>query len=140
MWLVFSAVAGLAARDWEDRGIAVLQGLDKVTARTRTLEIEVGEAATLGTFTIRVRSCHKSPPIDPPEAAVFLEVDDDRPGGPVRRVFSGWMFASSPSLSAIAHPVYDLWLVDCKNASTSDKGHSPANRAGTAIAAASNRL
>ncbi len=94
--------------------IAVLRGLDKITARVRTFEAPVGETVGFGTLEIRVEACFRSPPVEPPEAAAFLVIDAVDPGRPRRRAFSGWMFASSPSLSALEHPVYDVWLLDCR--------------------------
>jgi hypothetical protein len=72
-----------------------------------------------GTLAIRVRDCEKSPPEDTPESAAFVEIDETRAGETRTRVFSGWMFASSPALSALEHPVYDVTLLDCKAASGS---------------------
>ena len=67
-----------------------------------------------GTLTILVHACKKRPPEEPPESAAFLEIDEKRPGDTqTRRVFSGWMFASSPALSAMEHPVYDINVLDC---------------------------
>ena len=88
--------------------VAILQGLDKVTARISTFEAPVG-----------VRYCRKRPPEEPPESCVFLEIDEIRRGERPKRHFSGWMFASSPALSALEHPVYDVWAVDCRNSSSS---------------------
>jgi len=93
---------------------AVLQGLDKTTARVSTVEAPVGGIARFGTLEIVARACHKKPPTEPPESAAFLEITDVRPDSPAVRVFSGWMFASSPALSALEHPVYDVWVVDCR--------------------------
>lgn len=101
--------------------IAVLQGLDKVTARISTIRAPLGQPVRFGTLVITVRTCNKAPPEEPPEVAVFLEVFDLRRGlalAPVL-VFSGWMFASSPALSAMEHAVYDVWALDCANSSTS---------------------
>lgn len=100
-------------------GVAVLQGLDKVTARISTFDVPVGEPVRFGTLEIVVRHCRKRPPEEPPETSVFLEIDDARRGEQPVRLFSGWMFASSPALSALEHPVYDVWVVDCKISSTS---------------------
>jgi hypothetical protein len=107
------------------RTVAVLQGLDKTTARISTLEAPVDEPVKFGTLTITVRACEKKPPEEPPESAAFLQIYDQRPGGqqPVR-LFSGWMFASSPALSAMEHPVYDVGVLDCKSDSTSASGSS----------------
>lgn len=99
---------------------AVLQGLDKVTARVSTIEVAVGRAARFGTLEIIARTCDKRPPEDPPESAAFLDIWEVRPGEPVQSLFRGWMFASSPALSALEHPVYDVWVIDCKNTGASE--------------------
>ena len=94
--------------------MAILQGLDKVTARISTVRAPIGEEVTFGTLVITARTCRKRPPEETPETTAFLEVIDDKPGEPPRLVFSGWMFASSPALSALEHAVYDVWVIDCK--------------------------
>jgi hypothetical protein len=98
----------------------ILQGLDKITARVSKFEAPLDQPVKFGTLTIVARACKKRPPEEPPESAAFLQIDETRPGdpGPVR-VFSGWMFASSPALSAMNHPVYDVGVLDCKIESTS---------------------
>lgn len=105
-----------AAPTFEDREVAVLQALDKVTARVQQLELPVGERLEFGTLTITVRACRSTPPVEPPESAAFLEIVDARPGEAPQLAFSGWMFASSPALSALEHPVYDVWVLDCRSA------------------------
>lgn len=95
--------------------VAVLQGLDKITARISTFEAPVDETVTFGSLEIIARTCQETPPEEAPESAAFLEIDDQRPDGPRERVFQGWMFASSPALSAMEHPVYDVWVVDCRD-------------------------
>ncbi len=113
--LVAAAPPGVAgARVDVPNAVAVLRGLDKITARARTFEVRVGETARFGTLEIRVEACFTAPPIEPREAAAFLVVDAVDPGRPRTRAFSGWMFASSPSLSALEHPVYDVWVLDCR--------------------------
>ena len=97
-----------------DMPIAVLQGLDKVTARISTFDAPVNQIVSFGTLRIEVKSCRKRPPEEPPESAAFLDILDDRPGEPAKPVFAGWMFASSPALSALEHPVYDVWVKDCR--------------------------
>ncbi|MEX0922957.1 MAG: DUF2155 domain-containing protein [Rhodovibrionaceae bacterium] len=99
------------------RQIAVLQGLDKITARISTFEAPIGEAVTFGSLDIVARTCRETPPEEPPESAAFLEVVDKRPDGPEVQVFSGWMFASSPAVSALEHPVYDVWVKACRDES-----------------------
>ncbi|HEX6978507.1 MAG TPA: DUF2155 domain-containing protein [Alphaproteobacteria bacterium] len=94
--------------------IAVLQTLDKVTGRVRTLEAPVEQTVRFGTLDIMVRTCRKRPPEETPESAAFLEVREIKPGETPRTLFVGWMFASSPAVSALEHAVYDVWVVDCK--------------------------
>ena len=97
--------------------VAVLQGLDKTTARVTTFDAPVGRSVRFGTLVITARACNKEPPEEPPNTTAFLQIDDTRSSGSsasAERVFSGWMFAESPSLSALEHPVYDVTLLDCK--------------------------
>lgn len=107
------------------RAVAVLQGLDKVTARVSTFEAPVGEVVTFGALSIRVRHCDRTPPEEPPESAAFLEVDEAKPGEEPVEVFTGWMFASSPALNALEHPVYDVWVLECKGAKLPEDGSTP---------------
>jgi hypothetical protein len=97
----------------QDRQVAVLRALDKVTARVTTISAPVGREVRFGTLRILVRTCKKRPPEEPPETSVFLEILDLRPRGAPQRVFTGWMFASSPALAAMEHPTYDVWPIDC---------------------------
>lgn len=98
-----------------DRGrIAVLRGLDKVTARISTFDAPAGEEVRFGSLRILVQTCNKRPPEETPETSAFLEITDQRPNQPANRAFTGWMFASSPALNALEHPVYDVWVIDCK--------------------------
>lgn len=110
------AIASARADTWLDMQTAVLQGLDKVTARISTIEAPVGQAVRFGSLEITVRACRKHPPEEPPEAAAFIEIREKKADEEPKLLFSGWMFASSPALSTLQHPVYDLWVVDCKNA------------------------
>ena len=102
-------------------GVAILQALDKVTARVTTLEAKLHDTVRYATLEIIVRACDKRPPEETPESAAFLDIWEQRPGEPVQGVFRGWMFASSPALSAMEHPVYDVWVLDCKNPITSEE-------------------
>ena len=96
----------------------MLQGLDKVTARISRFEVPVGETHRFGTFNITVETCQDLPPTLPPESAAFLHIEDQPPDESARELFSGWMFASSPGLNAVEHPVYDVWVASCSNPST----------------------
>ncbi|QEX21499.1 cellulase [Hypericibacter adhaerens] len=105
--------------------VAVLRTLDKVTARVATIEVPVGSATELGSLEVTVRACDKRPPEETPESAAFLEIVETKTGEPSKTVFSGWMFASSPALSALEHPIYDIWVVDCVKPATSESGTTP---------------
>lgn len=124
---VLAGAAGpvLAARPTVDQAYAVLRGLDKITARVMRLEVAVGETVDFGTLDIAVRACRSTTPDEPPENAAFLQIDDEPPGQTPSRVFSGWMFSSSPALSAMDHPVYDVWLVECRATPTPPEELAP---------------
>lgn len=108
---------------------AVLQGLDKITARISTIKVAVGETVSFGSLQITLSACDKRPPEETPESAAFLQVVEQKPGEqPVTR-FSGWMFASSPALSAMEHPVYDLWVLDCSSGEAATPEQTPAPEA-----------
>jgi len=96
----------------------VLRTLDKVTATTKDYTVSVGDKLTYGSLTVNVRHCEKRPPEEIPETYAFLQIDDkklDGKGktGDIERVFSGWMMASKPAVSALDHGVYDVWVLDC---------------------------
>lgn len=92
-----------------------LQGLDKVTGRTSVIDVPLDGVAHFGTLVIRLRQCITAPADEKPETSAFLEITDQPPGQAEASVaFSGWMFASSPALSALEHPVYDVWVSACK--------------------------
>ena len=104
---------GLASAAWIEGERARLQALDKITARISTLDVPIDTPVTFGTLSVSVRRCAYHPPEEPPEDAVFLEVVDngyDSAKTP-SPVFSGWMFSSSPAVSAMEHPVYDITLL-----------------------------
>ena len=100
--------------------MVIMQGLDKVTARGSTFQAPLGVTVRVGTLEITVKSCDRTPPEEPPESAVFLEVMEKRPDEPVTELFRGWMFSSSPALSALEHPVYDVWVLECKRSINSE--------------------
>ena len=115
--MVAMASASAAAANLKGSA-AVLQGMDKVTARISTFDAAIGKTVRYGELEIVVRACRKRPPEEPPESAAFVEVFEVKKGRERRQVFSGWMFASSPALSAMEHPVYDIWVVDCRTAAS----------------------
>jgi hypothetical protein len=112
--LIATGVGPAALADMISEPVAVLQGLDKMTARASDFEAPVGKTVRFGDLSITVRACDKTPPEDTPESAAFLEIDAMRPGEPRVQEFSGWMFAESPALSALQDPIYDLIVLDCK--------------------------
>lgn len=105
--------------------IAVLQALDKVSARVSKLDAPIGQSVRFGNLKITSRACDKRPPEEEPESAAFLEIVEETPGEVPMTQFVGWMFASSPALSAMEHPIYDVWVLDCRNASSSTSETSP---------------
>ncbi|MBM3569805.1 MAG: DUF2155 domain-containing protein [Alphaproteobacteria bacterium] len=94
--------------------VAVLQGLDKVTARVTTIEAPLDRIVRFHALAVVARECKKKPPEETPEVAVFVEIAEAKPGDLPKTVFAGWMFASSPAVSAMEHPTYDVWAIDCK--------------------------
>ena len=101
------------SREMEDYPIVKLRSLDKVTARTMTFEADVGSTLKFGPLYIKIQSCRKAPPIEQPEASAFLQIWEVTPQDEAQWIFSGWMFASSPGLSSMDHPIYDVWVLDC---------------------------
>lgn len=87
--------------------------LHKVTAKVQAIELPVGQEVTIGELTLLMHDCVSAPPEEPPETRSFLQVSEFKHGAD-RLLFSGWMFASSPAIHALEHPVYDLWPVACK--------------------------
>ncbi len=93
---------------------AVFAGLDKITGRTIAFEVAIDETVQFGSLQLTPRVCYSRPSYDSPQTDTFVEVEEISQTNEYKRIFSGWMFASSPGLSAVEHPVYDLWLTDCK--------------------------
>jgi len=91
-----------------------LRGLDKMTGRPTNIFAPVGVPVDFATLTITARYCYSTPPSEPPETTAFVEITDHPADQPPRRVFSGWMHASSPSLNGLQHPLYDVWVISCK--------------------------
>lgn len=97
-----------------ERTVAVLRALDKITARITEIEAPVGDVVLFGTLEVTVRYCRTRPPEEPPETYAYLEITDKGRRDVPAQVFTGWMLASSPSLHALEHPVYDVWVISCK--------------------------
>jgi hypothetical protein len=105
--------------DGPGKRMAELQGLDKVTARTQRFYAPVGEATRFGTLAITVSDCLVNVPEAPPESVAYLTIVDNKPGQAAEKLFAGWMFASTPSLSALDHGVYDVRVLSCTMAQAS---------------------
>jgi hypothetical protein len=93
---------------------AVFSGLDKITGRITSFEATIGETVQFGALRVTPRACYTRPPTEPQNTDGFLEVDEITLQNETRRIFTGWMFAASPGLHAVEHPIYDVWLTDCK--------------------------
>ena len=93
---------------------AVFSGLDKITGRTISFDVAINETVQFGALQVTPRVCFSRPPTETSRTDAFVSVDEVTLQGDVRRIFTGWMFASSPGLNAVEHPIYDVWLADCK--------------------------
>ncbi|MGQ4272802.1 DUF2155 domain-containing protein [Terrihabitans sp. B22-R8] len=94
--------------------VVEFEGLDKVTGRIVTFDVNVGETVQFGALQVTPRVCYTRPETEQPETIGFIEVDEITLQNETKRIFAGWMFADSPGLNAIEHPIYDVWLTDCK--------------------------
>jgi len=97
--------------------VAVFSGLDKITGRIIQFDVYINETVQFGALQVTPKVCYTRPPTEPQQTTGFIEVDEITLERKVRRIFTGWMFASSPGLNAVEHGVYDVWLVDCKQSS-----------------------
>jgi hypothetical protein len=93
---------------------AVFSGLDKITGRIISFDVAINETVRFGALEVTPRACYTRPPTETPNTDGFIEVDELTLQGELKRIFSGWMFAASPGLNAVEHPIYDIWLTDCK--------------------------
>ncbi len=99
---------------------AVIRGLDKVTGHARDYPLTLNRGTRIGSLEVIARACDKAAPEETPEVRIYVEVYDHPPAregqeAERREIFHGWLFASSPGLSAVDHPTYDLWAVDCRS-------------------------
>ncbi len=93
---------------------AIFAGLDKITGRIISFDVAINETVQFGALRLTPRACYTRPPTETPNTDGFVEVDEITLQGEVKRIFTGWMFAASPGLHGVEHPIYDLWLTDCK--------------------------
>jgi hypothetical protein len=112
-------LAGLAASpalaQRIENKVAVFAALDKVTARISNLEVPLNETRQFGSLRLTPRVCYSRPPTEQPKTTTFVEIDETLLSGQETRLFTGWMFAESPGLNAVEHPVFDVWLTDCRD-------------------------
>ncbi len=94
--------------------MAILRGLDKISGRAIDISAPAGVPVRFGSLIINARYCYTVPPEEPPETAAFLQIDGVQGNEDPMRLFSGWMFASTPALNGLEHPVYDVWVITCK--------------------------
>jgi hypothetical protein len=132
----FSTLAGgTAIADKIKNPTAVFAGLDKITGRIISFEVAVDETVQFGALQLTPRVCYSRPPTESPNTNSFVEVDEVTLENKYRRIFSGWMFASSPGLHGIEHAVYDVWLTDCKGGATVIAEPKDADEPSSAVAA-----
>jgi len=115
--VLLAGLATPAGAETISNPIAAFSGLDKITGRITSFDVYIDETVQFGALQITPRVCYTRPPNEAQRTSVFLEVDQVSLKGGTQRIFTGWMFADSPALNAIDHPVYDIWLVDCKQSS-----------------------
>lgn len=108
------ALTGPAAADRIRNPTAVFAGLDKITGRIISFEVAIDETVQFGALQITPRVCWTRPPTETPQTDAFTEVDEVTFNNEYRRIFTGWMYAASPGLHGVEHPIYDVWLTDCK--------------------------
>lgn len=106
--------SGAARADRIENAVAVFSALDKVTARTSKFEVPLNTTVQFGALKVTPRICYSRPPEEQPKTTSFVEVNEIQLDGQEKRIFTGWMFAESPGLNAVEHPVFDVWLTDCQ--------------------------
>ncbi len=107
-------LAGAARADKIKNPTAVFSGLDKITGRIISFEVATDETVQFGSLQVTPRVCYTRPPTEAPQTDTFVEVDEVTSDKDYKRIFSGWMYAASPGLHGIEHPIYDIWLTECK--------------------------
>src|SRR5664279_582482 len=113
---------------------AVFSGLDKITGRIISFDVAINETVQFGALQVTPRVCYSRPPTETPTTDSFVQVDEVTLQGEIKRIFEGWMFAASPGLHAVEHPVYDVWLTDCKGGQGPAVAEAPSEPAPKAAA------
>jgi hypothetical protein len=122
-------VAGPARAEKIKHPVAVFAGLDKITGRTIAFQAAAGETVQFGSLQITERACYTRPATEAPQTTTFVEVDEVDAANQYKRIFSGWMFAASPGLHGIEHPIYDIWLTGCEGGAALASPEAPAEAA-----------
>ncbi|MEW9615657.1 DUF2155 domain-containing protein [Shinella sp. S4-D37] len=107
-----SPMAARAARI--ENPVAVFSGIDKITGRITNFDVYLGETVQFGALQVTPKVCYSRDDTEAQKVTSFVEVDEITLDRKIRRIFTGWMFADSPGLNAVEHPVYDVWLTECK--------------------------
>lgn len=113
--LALIAVIAPAHAERISNPIAVFAGLDKITGLTTTFEAKIGEEKRFGGLYVKADACYTRDITEEPKTTSFVEVEEIEPDDTRKKIFSGWMFAESPGLSAVEHPIYDVWLTGCRD-------------------------
>ena len=111
--LLAAALGSSASAERLKNPVALFAGLDKITGIITAFDVAVDETRQFGSLVVRPRVCYSRPPEEEPKTTSFVEVEEIGLNRKKRRIFSGWMFAESPGLNAVEHPVYDVWLTAC---------------------------
>lgn len=111
---VFFSLCASAQAERIRNPIAVFSGLDKITGRTTVFDVRINETYQFGSLQITPRICYTNPSDEAVKTDSFVEVNEITLDQKIKRIFTGWMFADSPGLNAIDHPIYDAWLINCK--------------------------
>lgn len=115
--LLLISATGPANSTRLSNAVAVFSGIDKITGRITTFDVYIGETVQFGALQVTPRVCYSRDEAEAPKTTTFVEVDEITLDRKIRRIFTGWMFADSPGLNAVEHPVYDVWLQSCKETS-----------------------
>ena len=115
-----------------DNAIAVFAALDKVTAAVKQLTVQLNQTGDFRTLKITPRACYTRAPTEPPRTSTFVEIDEIMFDGKEKRIFTGWMFAESPGLNPLLHPVFDVWLTSCSQPQRAPVAKGPQQAPGPA--------
>jgi len=111
--------------------VAVFAALDKVTAAVKQVTVQLNATGEFRTLKITPRACFTRAPTEPPRTSTFVEIDEIMFDGKQKRIFTGWMFAESPGLNPLLHPVFDVWLTSCSQPQREPAAKGPQTGPGT---------